>query len=75
MSNETDSAIIDMLGGTVATAKLCLVVPQAVSQWRRNGIPTARRMYLELARPDLFQRVSADPAPAPVAQAEGPCHA
>lgn len=27
----------------------------AVSQWRRDGIPNARLMFLRLARPDIFK--------------------
>lgn len=58
-----DSLIIDALGGTVAVAGMCEVAPQAVSQWRRSGIPAARRMYLKLLRPDVFT-----PDPEPTAQ-------
>lgn len=46
--------IIDELGGTNAVAELCEVTPQAVSQWREDGIPNARLMFLRLARPDYF---------------------
>lgn len=49
-----DSQIIDALGGSCAVAALCNVTSQAVSQWRRSGIPEARRMYLQLLRPDAF---------------------
>jgi hypothetical protein len=45
-----DVALIEALGGTVATAQLCQVTSQAVSQWRTAGIPKPRRMYLELLR-------------------------
>lgn len=48
------SRLIDLLGGTVETAKLAEVTPAAVSQWRRTGIPKARLMYLRLARPEIF---------------------
>lgn len=48
------NSIIDSLGGTNAVALLCKVSPQAVSQWREDGIPKARLMFLELARPDVF---------------------
>ena len=50
-----DSAVIDALGGTTATAKICEVEPQAVSQWRASGIPRARLMYLKLAHPKAFR--------------------
>lgn len=46
--------VIDALGGTAAVADLCDVNMQAVSQWRRNGIPGARRQYLRAVRPDVF---------------------
>jgi len=58
MSNEThpDSALIDALGGPVRVGELCKVTPQAVSMWRRAGIPQARRMFLEVVRPEAFAR-------------------
>lgn len=46
--------IINRLGGTAKTAALCNVTPGAVSQWIPNGIPSARLMFLKLARPDAF---------------------
>ena len=49
-----DSQLIDALGGTAKVAVLCKVSMAAVSQWRDDGIPSARRMFLELARPDVF---------------------
>lgn len=54
MSDQTASEIIDRLGGTVATAELCEVSSQAVSQWRNDGIPQARVMYLRAIRPEVF---------------------
>lgn len=50
-----DSDIIDALGGTAEVARLCEVNSQAVSQWRRNGIPKAWRKYFAAIRPELFQ--------------------
>ena len=49
-----DSQIIDSLGGTCAVADICKIKPPSVSEWRKNGIPDARRQYLELLRPDIF---------------------
>ena len=54
--------IIDALGGTNAVAQLCRVTHQAVSQWRDDGIPPARLMYLEVVRPDLFVEPAAERA-------------
>ena len=49
-----DSALIDRLGGTCAVAELCAVKPPSVSVWRKTGIPKARLMFLQLARPEAF---------------------
>jgi len=49
-----DERIIDLLGGTFAVATLCKVRPPSVSEWKRAGIPPARRQFLELLRPDVF---------------------
>lgn len=48
------SRIIDQLGGTTKVAALCQVKSQAVSRWRRDGIPQARLMYLQLIAPKAF---------------------
>lgn len=52
-----DSEIIDALGGTAEVARICNVRPPSVSEWRVKGIPEARRMYLEVLRPDVFASV------------------
>ncbi len=52
-------AVIDAFGGTAATAQLCEVRMPSVSEWRRNGIPRARLLFLKLARPDLFASLDA----------------
>lgn len=57
-----DSEIIDALGGTVAVARLCKVKPPSVSDWRKEGIPPARRMYLQAVRPEAFELATAAPA-------------
>jgi hypothetical protein len=49
-----DSALIDQLGSTSAVAAMFSVRPQAVSQWRRHGIPAARRQTMVLMRPEVF---------------------
>jgi len=55
MRNPLDVFLIDKLGGTAEVARLCRVSSQAVSKWRRDGIPESRRMYLLAIRPDLAQ--------------------
>jgi DNA-binding transcriptional regulator YdaS (Cro superfamily) len=42
----TDSAIIDLLGGTAKVARMCKVDPAAVSNWRIRGIPSDKFMLL-----------------------------
>ena len=49
-----DSQIIDALGGTAEVARLCRIKSPSVSEWRKNGIPSARRDFLELKYPDVF---------------------
>lgn len=53
-----DSDLIDQLGGTTEAAKFFDVSAPSISEWRRTGLPKARMMYLQLARPDLFRNVS-----------------
>jgi DNA-binding transcriptional regulator YdaS (Cro superfamily) len=42
----TDGAIIDLLGGSNAVGRMCKVASTAVTQWRKNGIPADRFMFL-----------------------------
>lgn len=48
--------VIDRLGGNSKTAALCEVTPQAVWQWRKNGIPKVQRKFLLAIRPDAFDQ-------------------
>jgi hypothetical protein len=52
--DEEANRIIDALGGTAAVARLCEVNSQAVSQWRRNGIPKPWVKYFTCRHPELF---------------------
>lgn len=49
--------IINNLGGTAAVARLFGIKPPSVSEWKRNGIPSARMQYIALARPDALKPV------------------
>lgn len=40
------SEIIDLLGGTSATARKARVRPSSVSDWRRNGVPEDKLIML-----------------------------
>jgi hypothetical protein len=52
-TKEPYSQLIDALGGTTQVAEICRVSSQAVSKWRRDGIPESRLMYLQVIRPDV----------------------
>jgi hypothetical protein len=54
MDKLTDSEIIDRLGGTTEVARICHIKPPSVSEWRSSGIPSARRQFLALLRPEAF---------------------
>ncbi|HQS59751.1 MAG: hypothetical protein B7Y56_03130 [Gallionellales bacterium 35-53-114] len=58
-----NNKIIDDLGGTNAVAEICNVTKGAVSQWRKEGIPDSRLMYLKLLRPDIFSSPDKKPLP------------
>ena len=64
------NTIIDELGGTNAVAKLCETSPQAVSKWRKKGVPSARLMYLKAVRPKVFKHIKENYS-AVVQEAEG----
>jgi hypothetical protein len=71
MDLHPDSARLDAIGTTTEVASLFEVTPQAVSQWRKTGIPKARRQTMKLMRPNLFlDEPSTDfqPAQPPVAE-------
>ena len=74
------NTIINRLGGTQAAADLCRISKGAVSQWRRDGIPEARLMFLKLARPDVFdegasgKRIAAEQTGSPVDLRSEPRH-
>lgn len=56
------STVIDALGGTSAVAELCEVTTGGVSQWRTDGIPRARLLFLEAKNPDTFERLKQEAA-------------
>jgi len=53
MNNE-ESRLIDTLGGATAVANLCGVRSQAVSYWKRSGIPPIRLIQIAALRPDIL---------------------
>lgn len=64
------SRIIDALGGTNAVAALCKCGASAVAQWRRNGIPDARMMYLRAVRRKIVTAIERGEAPEPAKSPE-----
>lgn len=48
----TDSEIIDVLGGTKVVADIFEIEPPSVSEWRKRGIPKARKQTLALMFPN-----------------------
>ena len=42
----TESAIIDLMGGTNKVAKMCKVASSNVSLWRKEGIPKQHLLFL-----------------------------
>jgi len=59
----TTDQIIDALGGTSETARLFGIAAASVSEWRKEGIPKSRLMYLKIARPELFEVAASDLSP------------
>jgi predicted transcriptional regulator len=49
--------IINKMGGTSKVAEICGITTGAVSQWRKNGIPSYRMDFFRLLRPELFSDV------------------
>lgn len=66
------SEIIDALGGTYRVAEMCEIRPPSVSEWRKNGIPRARMMFLRLARPEVFHQLESKPTNAAPANKASP---
>jgi hypothetical protein len=61
MNTTAANLIIDRLGGTSETARLFEIKPPSVSEWRKNGIPKARLLFLRVARPDVLANLPAAP--------------
>lgn len=67
--NSQATKVIDALGGTAAVARLFEVAMPSVSDWKKDGIPAARMMFLratkrkELAGIDLAQATAQRRAP------------
>ena len=49
LSPELSNRVIDALGGNTVVGNIFRIGPQAISHWRRMGIPEFRLDYLRLA--------------------------
>ena len=47
------NALCCELGGITKISEICKCTPPSIVGWKRNGIPKARLMYLQLAYPNL----------------------
>lgn len=47
--NKPATQVIDALGGTAAVARIFDVKQPSVSDWKKDGIPASRVMFLKLA--------------------------
>jgi DNA-binding transcriptional regulator YdaS (Cro superfamily) len=45
-TNLTDAQLIELAGGTAEVSRLCEVSMAAVAQWKRNGIPRDKLVYM-----------------------------
>lgn len=48
--------VINEFDGPPKVAKLFSISRQAVSKWKRRGIPDSRLMYLKLLKPQVFEK-------------------
>lgn len=62
--NTSAVQVIDALGGTAAVARLFEIAMPSVSDWKKDGIPPARMMFLRLARKKALARIDLDAATA-----------
>lgn len=59
--------VIDALGGTAEVARIFKIKMPSVSKWRDTGIPRARIMYIQAAKPGVLKGVDVDAATSRVA--------
>lgn len=77
-SNPHAVKVIDALGGTAEVARIFNVRMPSVSDWKRDGIPSARVMFLRVAYASKLEGVDLEKATAvrrPAAREQGAAHA
>jgi hypothetical protein len=55
VTDEEAVRIIEGLGGTSAAARFFDISQASVSEWKRKGVPQARKRHLRDVRPDLLE--------------------
>lgn len=60
--NAPATKIISALGGTAAVARMFGLTMPSVSDWKRDGIPKTRMMYLQAAHADKLQDIDVEAA-------------
>lgn len=63
--NRHATQVIDALGGTAAVARLFDARMPSISNWKRDGIPPARMMFLQLAHKKALAGIDLKAATAP----------
>lgn len=63
--NTSATQVIDALGGTAAVARIFNVKPPSVSDWKKDGIPAARVMFLKVAHRKALSGIDLAAATAP----------
>jgi hypothetical protein len=56
MQTADASTLIDALGGNKKVAKTCEITEQAVSQWRKKGIPKPWQKFFKQRNPKVFNQ-------------------
>lgn len=56
METTYTSTLIDALGGNKKVAKACDISEQAVSQWRKRGMPKPWQKFFKQKNPKIFNQ-------------------
>lgn len=68
--NTHATKVISALGETAKVARMFGVTMPSVSDWKRDGIPSARMMYLKLAHKKALAGIDLKAATAPARKAK-----
>ncbi len=63
--NPHATQVIDALGGTAAVARLFDLSMPSVSDWKKDGVPDARMMFLRVAKRKELRGIDLAAATAP----------